>query len=65
MAAVSSVSVSLRLPRDVTGLSLVRAVANQVLTAGAVSADCRYDTTTAVTEACDCVEARALVAALG
>lgn len=52
MPGMVPVTVTLRLPRDVASLSLVRRVVDQALSTAGVAADGRYDITTALTEAC-------------
>jgi serine/threonine-protein kinase RsbW len=52
MAGTVPVTVRLRVPRDVASLALVRGIADQTLRAAGVTADCRYDIASALTEAC-------------
>ncbi|WP_173067754.1 ATP-binding protein [Phytohabitans houttuyneae] len=49
---MTRVQMSLRLPRDVHGLALVRAVADRFLTACGASGDCRQDLIAGLVEAC-------------
>jgi serine/threonine-protein kinase RsbW len=51
-AAGIQVSLALRLPRDVAGLKLVRAVTDPMLAAFGVTAACRQDIAVALVEAC-------------
>lgn len=52
MQGMVPMTVSMRLPRDVASLPLVRGVVDRTLSAAGVSEDFRYDITAALTEAC-------------
>lgn len=52
MRADAPVSITMRLPRDVASLRLVRAVAAEALAAWGAAEHCRHDVAVALTEAC-------------